>query len=95
MTWNDGSSAYAGVFFRVTGGNAFGQTQNEDSPRLIQVQSNNDKYDDEPVNVSLGAWSGRVASGKNERPFKSLQFLIYNVKVRSHNMAISVWKRTG
>jgi hypothetical protein len=40
MTWNDVSSAYAGVFFRVTGGDAasFGQVQNDNAPILKEVE---------------------------------------------------------
>jgi hypothetical protein len=41
MTWNEVSYAYAGVFFRVTGGEAasFGQVQEDNAPRLEEVNT--------------------------------------------------------
>jgi hypothetical protein len=97
MTWNDVSSAYAGVFFRVAGGEAasFGQVQGDNAPRLIGVYSRYcEKLRDNPTSEShllmkLGRRSG-VTAGE---PLFDIDFEMSDGEVRPRNMAIRVWKR--
>jgi len=99
MTWNDVSYAYAGVFFRVTGGEAasFGQVQKENSPRLVRVN----RYD---LNIRTssaidvfpnGEKSSIIDAEISRNRDRGLQFTVSGGEVRPRNMAIRVWKRTG
>ncbi len=102
MTWNDVSSAYAGVFFRVTGGEAeaFGQVQEDNSPRLTNVSQ---AYGGCGLSFGLyydthEKWHiGDVCTGGNDPKSKqaSLRFYGKGGEVRPRNMAIRVWKRVG
>ncbi len=51
-SWTEVSDAYAGVFFRVVGGDAadFGNTQNDNAPRVDEVKRNWCHLDDDHVN---------------------------------------------
>jgi hypothetical protein len=103
MMWNDVSSAYAGVFFRVTGGEAatFGQVQEDNSPRLSEV---NGLLEDQKAQHSQSnwwnntipreGWSNWVITGWTGQ-VNFIRFQMSGGEVRPRNMAIRVWKRTG
>jgi predicted nucleic acid-binding Zn-ribbon protein len=103
LTWNDVSSAYAGVFFRVLGGEAasFGQVQEDNAPRLHRVYrriiSRNCSY-----NVLLpkdgkskSIYTGHACNGDAYNQSSHINFEMLGGEVRPRNMAIRVWKRTG
>ena len=111
MTWNDVSSAYAGVFFRVVGGEAasFGQVQEDNAPRLDEFNSNFDYIINKQGQTSLfnqtipkGGWSGWSYTGYSKfgddwKYYSSMmsRFHVSGGEVRPRNMAIRIWKRTG
>jgi hypothetical protein len=101
MKWNEVSSAYAGVFFRVTGGGAatFGQVQEENSPQLTNVESPvRCNGAGESTKVASNSWSDYVITGNTEGPCgkdRGMRFHISGGEVRPRNMAIRVWKRIG
>lgn len=100
MTWQEISSNYAGIFFRVVGGNAayFGTVQTEDSPRLVHVHredtaDNVAKYDTDVY--ADGKPSGSIDADVSIRADRALQFTVSAAEVRPRNTAMRVWKRTG
>jgi len=101
MLWNDVSSAYAGIFFRVAGGNAssFGQIQEENSPRLIHVSRHlpiHQARSEIEVNVfSNGEPSVIIDAERSVDRDIGLQFTVSDGEVRPRNMAIRIWKRNG
>ncbi len=110
MTWNDVSSAYAGVFFRVTGGEAasFGQVQQDNAPRLVEFNSNfaaNVNYSSQisqwNQTIPKGEWSDWSFTGRANGINSSFvwdvmsRFHVSGGEVRPLNMAIRVWKRDG
>jgi hypothetical protein len=100
MTWNDMSSAYAGVFFRVTGGEAasFGQVQEDNESRLEEVDSAYFTMGmklGSPIKTRIGEWSDWIYSGSQDGSGRHLRFKMSGGEVRPRNMAIRVWKRTG
>ncbi len=100
MTWNDVSSAYAGVFFRVDGGGSatFGQTQEENSPRLIRVRTLNPppSYINDIQVYANGTETQAIPTGfAGSNPLYSLAFTVSGGEVRPRNMAFRVWKRAG
>ena len=104
MTWNDVSSTYENVFFRVTGGKAavFGQVQEENAPRIIEVNTlyegsiaNRNQHSYENNTISKGEWSGWVYTGSSSGTSRYTRFYMTGGEVRPRNMAIRIWKRTG
>ncbi len=107
MTWNDVSSAYAGVFFRVSGGEAasFGQVQDKYIPRITSTNytSSWSKYSKCKSSIDLTKSGSDCIKtgyfkGGNSTYQDGTSELIINVssgEVRPRNMAIRVWKRTG
>jgi hypothetical protein len=99
MTLNDMSSIYAGVFFRVTGGEAasFGQVQEDNAPRLVKIDAiseiagHTSSYSDNQ-SLSKGSWSDIVWTGDVASDWKAsrrIRFLVSDGEVRPRNMAIS------
>lgn len=104
-TWQDVSATYKGVFFRILGENsaAFGETQEEASPRLTRVeriykQGESHRNDIEIVKNSASDWiytgdDVKTGSGNNVNHTISIRFITSGEEVRPRNMAIRVWKR--
>ncbi len=94
MTWNDVSSAYAGVFFRVTGGEAA-------TPHLVNFNMSNFNGcpDSNGCDHSIIPFPGSsywVYTGCNGGgTARYARFQSLGGEVRPRNMAIRVWKRTG
>jgi len=103
MTWNDVSATYAGVFFRVMGGEAaaFGQVQQNNSPHLIRVNTTYGEHDNNAelsVNTVVGGKSVFLETGDwtiDETRVRSFQFELSGGEVRPRNMATRIWKRAG
>lgn len=109
-TWKDVSSDYAGVFFRVEGGNAasFGDVQNQTSPRITSVTENyggNGGSNDFKDTIDIYAnneYSSHVYSAVHytsslqgyQDGYLGLSFKQSADEVRPRNMAIRIWKRT-
>jgi hypothetical protein len=102
MIWNDVSSAYADIFFRVEGNKsgAFGQVQEENSPHLLSIhRSDNQGCAQDITNyaTSKGKFTDEICltpSG-GSGAYRALSFNISDGEVRPRNMAIRIWKRTG
>ncbi|CAK9254333.1 unnamed protein product [Sphagnum jensenii] len=109
MTWNDVSSTYAGVFFRVTGEEAapFGQVQEDNAPRLGEVNTvwtyeaawnkvskHRAKLDSNTTIPKIGL-SEWIRSGDSTGISRYMSFKLSDGEVRPRNMAIRIWKRTG
>jgi hypothetical protein len=102
MTWNDVSSAYAGVFFRVTGGEAasFGEVQEDNAPRLINVYSRTctsscGAFENGGVQFKMPIPIGKRSGVTSSTPLGDLEFEMSDGEVRPRNMAIRIWKRTA
>lgn len=101
MTWTDISATYEGVFFRVLGGEAapFGEIQNENSPRLSQIESIHQFWEvgNGVGDIPVGSWSKKFFTGVGGNPKDdfTLKFLVSGGEVRPRNMAVRIWKRTG
>ncbi len=101
MQWIEISSEYSGLFFRVLGENSapFGETQNDSSPRLIEVRS----YGVYPPNynhivdiVADGNWSENLFSGSFTGGYSyANNFKVSSGEVRPRNKAVRVWKRSS
>lgn len=103
LTWKNISSDYAGVFFRVEGGNSssFGKTQEGIAPRIVAVASAKRDYElPTYLSLELGSWSARVFTGSGtchpggKCSNVGLNFYTTSVEVRPSNMAVRIWKRT-
>jgi hypothetical protein len=102
VEWADVSSDYAGLFFRTVGGGSavFGQTQNENSPRVVEVlNQRNGTIPQSPYSVGLtsDSWSNAIYTGDFSRTridLFSLKFRVSGGEVRPRNKAIRIWKRT-
>jgi hypothetical protein len=99
--WEDVSSEYEGLFFRVKGAEAapFGVTQNATSPRLTGVQyvsASHECSSDCPI-LPNNKWSQRmeITPYNGLSSYRSLQFKVSDEEIRPRNEAIRVWKRTG
>ena len=106
MTWTDVSSSYAGVFFRVTGGDAasFGTVQQDNAPRIDKVDTA--YYGDvsemiectpDYLNCPLpkGDWSLWEYTGASSGNNRYTRFHTTGGEVRPRNMAMRIWKRTA
>lgn len=100
--WDNISSTYAGLFFRVLGGTsaAFGQTQNENSPRISEIQNvivNGQHH----INVAAdGEWTLPLWTGSDSYCLTGTTTCYWSTKyrqsageVRPRNQAIQIWKR--
>ena len=92
---------YAGLFFRVLGGNSaqFGVTQEENSPRLTDVEWGSYKTDCHTgmgvKPVPPGTWSQWIGSGVlHSCKADGHRFYASGGEVRPRNKAIRIWKRT-
>ena len=97
MEWREVSSEYAGLFFRVLGegSSGFGETQNENSPRLTQATYQIGSAQTTSMSIPSGAWSQCLKTGGNIRDIDCLQFYVSGGEVRPRNKAIRIWKRTN
>lgn len=95
--WNEVSSTYAGVFFRVVGGDAkgFNATQAENSPRVTSIDFSSSSSESTYFSVSLtpGFWSNYANSGGYDGHWVGMKFYVSSGEVRPRNMAIRIWKR--
>lgn len=98
LYWMDVSHEYAGLFFRTIGGGSeqFEVIQEENSPKLEQVntvQIPPNKY----VTVSTnGTWSAAVSTGAADigsTDVWGLRFALSKGEVRPRNTAVRIWKR--
>ena len=99
--WNDVSSSYAGLFFRVVGGEAadFGQIQEANTTRLDEVRQCSDF---EEYNVKIpadGSWSKKLYTSwlykTGGDTTKCLQFRHSTSEIRPRNQAVKIWKRVA
>jgi hypothetical protein len=107
MTWNDVSSTYAGVFFRVSGGEAasFGQVQDEYIPRITSTHFNTTWSKESKCKSSIDLTKSgsdciqtgyfKAQDGTYIDATSGLTINVSSGEVRPRNMAIRVWKRTG
>ena len=94
-----------GAFFRAEGENsaAFGKLQEENTPRLVQVDTVyfNDIQDKNKVKhnttLNVGEASDWVYTGNNAgyTDHRYVRFVTSSGEVRPSNMAVRVWKRVG
>jgi hypothetical protein len=99
VEWKDVTSDYAGHFFRAEGGGsaAFGLTQEDNSPRLTSIATQ-DGFDVpiwKSVNTVPGQWSPRIETAGNSGTLRSLKFFLSSGEVRPRNKAVRIWKRTN
>jgi hypothetical protein len=95
--WVDVSANYAGLFFRVLGGNSneFGTNQDSNSPRLVAVSSVGGSAAND-INVIPDANpSSPVNVGGNAGDLLGLTFKVSSDEVRPQNTAVRVWLRVG
>jgi hypothetical protein len=102
MTWNDVTSAYAGLFFHAEegGSKAFEMLREENVPcRYIDsVRQGNCGECKNPASIIENGWSENVyAAEHSDGSYHSLEFhtTANSGEVRTRNMAIRIWKRTG
>lgn len=98
-TWLDITYEYAGLFFRVLGGGSenFGVTQEENSPRLTNVQMTGVFSQATLVNVTPSEYSAWLSTGHQAsgNPHWGVRFLVSGGEVRPRNEAVRIWKRVG
>ncbi|XP_054155129.1 uncharacterized protein LOC128953647 [Oppia nitens] len=96
--WQEVSSQYAGLFFRVLGGNSGKWQVNQDfnTPGITKVNAvglsglkNISKHDPSVVYINRG-WSEQLVSGDT---ISQLQFYLSDDENRPQNTAIKIWKR--
>lgn len=98
MQWEDVSSKYAGLFFRVYGGDSasFGTTQSENAPRLVSLKVDYGETEhpgSDAINISADdQWSG-VLSLWGDDWGQKLYAKASSGEVRPRNTAIKVWRR--
>lgn len=105
--WTDVSSQFAGVFFRVDGGEAKGfgngvQEANSGSGiAAISVENYTfDVHANATVQLKAGQWSERIFTGTanpNEPPIYQYSWKVQSIggENRPKNVAVKVWKKTG
>lgn len=100
--WTDVTQQYAGLFFRAEGGGSaeFGSQQQEQCPRLIEVQSEpRGGYGADHTQVNAdGGWTGQVETGSSPsviNRYIHLRFKVSAGEVRPKNTAVRFWKRTN
>lgn len=105
LSWQDISSTYAGLFFRVLGGNSenWGSMQTDCAPRITQIalglmDSDNGAYTN-PVDIPASGWSEFGAAGEiyfsdpSHKYYEGQRFHTSACEVRPTNQAIRLWKR--
>lgn len=98
--WEDVSSDYAGLFFRVLGGgsNSFGYTQEESFPHITQCHTydsdEHDKWSVDDDNLIVGSWSEGIKTGGYFGSNVLLRFYTKSDSVIPRNKAVKIWKRT-
>lgn len=98
VEWSEVTAEYAGLFFRAEGGNSstFGSTQQDNSPRLTNVQTSI---------LNTANWSGNIVANGVVSPAISsgasggwthwgVSFAVSSGEVRPRNTAVRMWKRT-
>ena len=98
MTWEEVSSYYSGVFFRVVGGNAtkFGEIQEDNVPHVVGVNTGyagkiSGNRTDNNI-LPIGNWSDWSYTGASEGTTRYTRFRTSGGEVRPKNMAVRVWK---
>lgn len=98
VEWTEITAEYAGLFFRAVGGNssAFGSTQQDNSPRLTNVDTANLSTANFDIKViSNGTRSPSVSSGASgDWTHWGLSFTVSSGEVRPQNTAVRIWMRT-
>jgi len=89
MVWNDVSTAYAGVFFRVEGGTSahFGEVQTEAAPRLTSVAR--EGCGQAMIKTIKGGWSEPVMVSN---PFKAHSMTRCASKCRAMRCDLEIWQ---
>lgn len=101
--WENISSTYAGLFFRVVGGGsaAFGETQNENSPRITEIKNDSNGNTSHRISVPANdEWTAALWTGSDlwcvspAKPcYWSMYFKQSSGEVRPRNKAVVIWKR--
>lgn len=98
--WEDVSPQYAGLFFRVEGGDAADfkatEPQEADSPRLVGMRIIT-SHDDKPeITLEANDLYDEVLSidGSLQHTGWELQAKVSKAEVRPRNRAVKIWKRT-
>ena len=105
LKWQEVTSQYANMFFRVNGNmtEAFGQNQEESAPRLSKVNITSaasylGTYNKQDI-IASGKWSQLLytglygVTGANQFHFQHINSYVSNDEVRPKNTAIKIWKR--
>lgn len=91
------TNEYAGLFFRVLGGNSelFETIQAESSPRITAVQTAWRDSNLYGININPdGLWSEIVTSGDyTHYGHYGLRFIQSKAEVRPRNTAVRIWKK--
>lgn len=102
IQWDNISSTYAGLFFRVIGGGSdtFGATQNENAPRISEIKNVHGMGNHNITVTANGDWSSPLWTGSDlgcVRPiypcYWSTHFKQSAGEVRPRNQAVRIWKR--
>ena len=100
--WQEVSEQYAGLFFRVIGGNsrALDRTQDQSYPGLVienSVKLSMKVHNKINITIIPGQWSDYVRTGGTYQNKKriGLSFHVTNDEVRPKNTAIRIWKCLG
>jgi hypothetical protein len=99
VEWKDVTSDYAGLFFRAEGGGseAFGSTQDENAPRVVEVQNVEKHCPYSDTKLDTGVWSGLIYVGdlgsEKADTCLGLKFLVSSGEVRPRNKAMRIWER--
>lgn len=99
--WTEVSEAYAGLFFRTSGGGdsaPFGTVQEANAPRVTEIQyMSSTTSSHNQIRLPVNGWSDRVYSGSDcdKATWYYLQFYTSGGEVRPRNMAVKIWKRIG
>jgi hypothetical protein len=101
MTWEDISSSYAGLFFRVSGGNAaeIGSIQEGNAPRITEAFPMGIKNKEEFegfYQIAEDGYSKPIWVGAHPVGFEyweALRFRSQGGEVRPRNTAMRIWRR--
>lgn len=99
MVWSEITTEYAGLFFRVLGGEseAFNVTQAANDHRLLRANTVHVQPGISNIAVSPDeVWSAGVLTGKIEFAQTTafgVRFLVSGGEIRPRNTAVRIWKR--
>lgn len=97
--WEDVSSTYSGLFFRIVGGEAaeFGKIQGGNTNRITQVEEGGKGYPPHLISLPAGAWSPWVSMGEENsiNQYASRRYYTSGGEIRPRNTAIRIWKRVA